>query len=326
MPITGYRTLTTVQSWGRPVGDVNGVHTELDLLDAARAGNRQALAELVTVCLPLVYGIVRRGLGCLPDVDDVVQETMVRVLRELRALRTPESFRPWLMRIATRQVSTHLRRWRAAADQTIALDDVVDAWGADTEDLALLRLELSDQRRQVARAGAWLDPDDVALLPLWWLENAGRLTRSELASATGRSVAHTGVCVQRMRIRLESARSVVAVLDAGPRCSGLGATLADWHGAACPLWRKRILRHVRSCSGCGRVSERLVPLERLLVLFSATPPATASGPVPDPLAENCYGAAPEGSHRRRGGDVAKYIGPALLNTPKHSGNVQYIDG
>jgi hypothetical protein len=28
MRITGYRTLTTVQDWGRPVGDANGVFAD----------------------------------------------------------------------------------------------------------------------------------------------------------------------------------------------------------------------------------------------------------------------------------------------------------
>ena len=28
MRITGYRTLTTVQDWGRPVGDANGVYAD----------------------------------------------------------------------------------------------------------------------------------------------------------------------------------------------------------------------------------------------------------------------------------------------------------
>ena len=39
-------------------------------------------------------------------------------LRELRTLRTPESFRPWLATIATRQISTHLRRRQAELRRT----------------------------------------------------------------------------------------------------------------------------------------------------------------------------------------------------------------
>jgi RNA polymerase sigma factor (sigma-70 family) len=246
-------------------------HHPLSLLTAAQAGDRRALTELVTAYLPVVYTTVRAGLGGVPEVDDVVQETMLRVLRELRALRSPESFRPWLMAIVTRQVGTFCRRRRTAADRTVALDEVVDMSETAAEDLALLRLELSNQRRQLARASRWLDPDDRAPLSLWRLEIAGRLTRTELAAALGKSVAHAGVLVQRMRNRLDLSRSVVAALDAVPRCDGLVVTLDGWDGVPGPLWRKRILRHVRSCSACDHGPARLPPSDLLFECLTLLP-------------------------------------------------------
>ncbi|MGN9908770.1 sigma-70 family RNA polymerase sigma factor [Phytohabitans sp. LJ34] len=237
---------------------------ETSLVVAAQAGDRRALDELVTAYLPLVYTIVRRALGGLADVDDVVQETMLRALRELRTLRTPESFRPWLATIATRQISTHLHRRQADARRTAPLDEVIDLPDADAESLALTHVELSSHRRQAVRASRWLDPDDRALLSLWWLETAGQLTRAELAAASGTSAAHAGVRVQRMRQQLELSRSLVAALEAHPRCAQLTAVVEDWNGVPGPLWRKRITRHTRSCPVCTRAAGELVPLERLV--------------------------------------------------------------
>ncbi|MEO3926837.1 sigma-70 family RNA polymerase sigma factor [Micromonosporaceae bacterium B7E4] len=230
---------------------------------AAQAGDRRALDELVRAYLPLVYTVVHRALGGLPDADDVVQETMLRALRELRALRSPESFRPWLLTIATRQVSTHLQRRRADAERTTPLAEVADTPDADAEGLALLRVELSSQRGQVIRASSWLDRHDRRLLSLWWLETVGLLTRIALAAALATSVAHAGVRIQRMRDRLELSRSLVAALEARPRCARLSATLTDWDGVPSPLWRKRITRHTRSCPVCQRHG-RPVPLEGLI--------------------------------------------------------------
>jgi RNA polymerase sigma factor (sigma-70 family) len=244
---------------------------ETSLVIAAQAGDPRALNELVRAYLPLVYAIVRRALGGLPDADDVVQETMLRALRELRTLRTPESFRPWLATIATRQVSTHLHRRLADAERTAALDEVTDPPAADAEDWALLRLELSAHRRQVVRASHWLDPADRALLSLWWLEATGHLTRTELAAAVGASVAHTGVRVQRMRNQLELSRSLVAALETSPRCAQLDAVVEDWDGVPNPLWRKRITRHARSCPVCARAADQLVPLDRLIVGLALLP-------------------------------------------------------
>jgi RNA polymerase sigma factor (sigma-70 family) len=291
--------------------------TETSLVVAAQAGDPQALDELVTAHLPLVYTIVRRALSGHPDVDDVVQETMLRALRELRTLRTPESFRPWLVAIAMRQVSTHLHRREVAAERAVALDEVTGAPDADAdfEGLTSLRLELSDQRRQVVRSSRWLDPDDRTLLSLWWLETAGRLTRSELAAALDISVAHAGVRVQRMRNQLELCRSLVAALDARPRCEELAAVLADWDDLPSPLWRKRITRHTRSCPRCIRAGDGLVAPERLLVGFALVPvplAVTAAILGKGGLTGTAVGAASAALSGTTGGAVGMSVKAGLL--------------
>ena len=131
---------------------------------AAQAGDQRAVDELVAGYLPLVYNIVGRALAGHGDVDDVVQETMLRVVHGLGALRDPGSFRSWLVAITMRQVRERGRRLARVGDSELA--DVADP-GADFVDLTLLRLELSGQRREVAEATRWVDPDDRELLSLW---------------------------------------------------------------------------------------------------------------------------------------------------------------
>jgi RNA polymerase sigma factor (sigma-70 family) len=269
--------------------------SETSQVVAAQAGDRRALDELVEAYLPLVYTIVRRALGGLPDVDDVVQETMLRALRELHTLRTPECFQPWLATIATRRISTHLHRRQAELQRTVPLDEVTDLPDVEAESLALANVELSGYRRQAVRASRWLDLDDRALLSLWWRETAGRLTRTELAAALGTSVAHAGVRVQRMRNQLELSRSLVAALEARPQCARLTAALEDWDGVPSPLWRKRITRHSRSCPACTRAADGMVPLERLILGLAFTPVApSAAVPVKSTLAGTAGGAASAG--------------------------------
>ncbi|GIF74492.1 sigma-70 family RNA polymerase sigma factor [Asanoa siamensis] len=225
---------------------------------AARGGDRQAREELAARALPLVYTVVARALHGDPDLDDVVQDTMLRAVRDLPMLRDPGQFRAWLMAIAVRQVGTHLHRRRTYGARVAPLDEALDV---PREDPTLLHAALSEQRRQVARAGRWLDPADRMLLSLWWLEQIGQLTREELAEATGVRGAHVRVRLQRMRDQLELSRSVVAALDAVPPCPRLSA---GWDGTPSPLWRKRLARHVRTCAACARASAGLVPTERLL--------------------------------------------------------------
>ncbi|HEX3648668.1 MAG TPA: sigma-70 family RNA polymerase sigma factor, partial [Pseudonocardiaceae bacterium] len=177
---------------------------------AARDGRPGAVDELVGAYLPLVYNIVGRAIGGHPDVDDVVQDTMVRALDGLSGLRDPASFRSWLVVIAMRQVRNRYRA-DAVRHQDDLPADVADP-GADFVDLTIARLHLADQRRDLAEATRWLDESDRELLSLWWLAAAGRLTRAEVADGLGLSPQHTAVKVQRMKAKLDSARSVVRAL------------------------------------------------------------------------------------------------------------------
>lgn len=243
------------------------------LVRAAQAGDRRALDHLVEAYLPFVYTIARRALDSDTDVDDVVQETMVRAVRELRELRTPETFRAWLSTITVRQVSTHLHRRRTAERRAGDLADLVGTPddGASFEGLTMLRLGIAQQRRQAARAAQWMERDERALLSLWWLEVAGRLTRTELAAATGVSVAHAGVRVQRMREQFEQCRALVTALDTQPRCAGLDRLVAGWDGVPGSAWRKRLTRHVRTCGTCAPAVDDLLAAEQLLVGLALLP-------------------------------------------------------
>jgi RNA polymerase sigma factor (sigma-70 family) len=93
---------------------------------AARAGDRDALNELLCRHLPVVYALVRQGLDNEHDVDDVVQDVMVRAVRQLPALKSPGSFRSWLIAITVRQIGTHQGRLGRAAGRTVALSAQVD--------------------------------------------------------------------------------------------------------------------------------------------------------------------------------------------------------
>ncbi|WP_234383394.1 sigma-70 family RNA polymerase sigma factor [Streptomyces dysideae] len=231
---------------------------------AAQDGDRRALDELVEGWLPLVYNVVGRALNGHADVDDVVQETMLRAVDNLGSLRDPDSFRSWLVAIAMRQI-----RDRARRKQPAHLDESAAHEVTDFAELTVLRLQLEGQRREVAEAVRWLDDEDRQLLSLWWLEVAGELTRRELAAAAGISRQHAAVRVQRVKERLETARGIVRALDGA--CPGLRDLTARWNGRPDSVWRKRLARHIRGCGYCGDTHDSVVPAERLLVGIALVP-------------------------------------------------------
>ncbi|MEE1831499.1 sigma-70 family RNA polymerase sigma factor [Streptomyces sp. SP17KL33] len=232
---------------------------------AARAGDPHASDQLLRACLPLVYNIVGRALDGHGDVDDVVQETMVRVLDGLPGLEHPDRFRSWLVAITVRQIRD---RWRGGRTRFTAVPLEETAQEADPQagfvDLAILRLALSGQRREAVEATRWLEDEEREVLALWWMETAGELTRGELSAACGLTPQHTAVRVQRVKERLESARTVVRAVTASPRCPVLATVLTSWGGRPSALWRKRLARHVRDCARCRSSTSDLIPAEGLL--------------------------------------------------------------
>ncbi|WP_433303854.1 sigma-70 family RNA polymerase sigma factor [Actinoplanes sp. CA-030573] len=286
------------------------------LVAAARGGDRDALDELIRRSLPLVYNLVRRAMPGDPAADDVVQDVLVRAMRQIADLRSASSFRPWLTAIAVRQIGTHLARADVAARRVAPLDAAFgrpDA-GSEVEGPALLRVELSAQRQQVGHALRWMGPDERTAFSLWWLEMTGELTRAEVAAALGTSVAHAGVRMQRMREQLEASRQIVAALEAMPGCDELGDVAAEWDGAPSPYWRKRLARHVQSCPVCARAAGRLLPTDRLLIglLLLPVPAAIGAG------AAKALGiGAAAGTGIKVASEAASWVGRAIQAAATH---------
>lgn len=89
--------------------------SEADLVARTRAGDQEAAALLVESQAERVAAVVSAILGPgAPDVDDAVQETLIRALERLHQCRTDEGFPAWVTRIA-QNVCRDLRKsaWRS---------------------------------------------------------------------------------------------------------------------------------------------------------------------------------------------------------------------
>jgi RNA polymerase sigma-70 factor (ECF subfamily) len=92
----------------------------------AQCDDREAVEHL----LRSIQDSLRRyiaGVVGPSDADDVLQDVLVIVCRKLKSLHTPELFRPWVYRIASRQAFRHLkneRRWPDRPTGAMVLDDM----------------------------------------------------------------------------------------------------------------------------------------------------------------------------------------------------------
>ncbi|MFD8122889.1 RNA polymerase sigma factor [Streptomyces albidoflavus] len=96
----------------------------------------------------------RAGGGDDLDVDDIVQDTMVAVIRALPELRDTAKFRSWLVAIAVRQLTDARRRARSGRLTTLEHAEERHAPEPDFATLFLLRQSLTAEQRQVAARGS----------------------------------------------------------------------------------------------------------------------------------------------------------------------------
>ncbi len=80
------------------------------MLEAARAGDRDALDRLLRQHYDRVHAVCRRIAGTTRDADDAAQEAMIRIVRGLPNFDGRSAFSTWAYRIATNTALDELRR------------------------------------------------------------------------------------------------------------------------------------------------------------------------------------------------------------------------
>lgn len=179
----------------RPATAHGPARDELELLAAARAGDRQALEALLSRVQPQVYRFGRRMCGDPQDAEDVLQETLLALARGVRELRGTSSLSTWLYTVA-RRFCLKKRRRRAMAPGGEAAELPDPAAGSEE---SLAGKEVAQALERAIRA---LPPPHREVLVLRDVEG---LSAPEVAEILG-------ISAQAVKSRLHRAR--VAVRDA----------------------------------------------------------------------------------------------------------------
>jgi RNA polymerase sigma-70 factor, ECF subfamily len=85
---------------------------ELRLVRAAMRGDDAATEKLYLRCAPDLRRWVSHVVLGADDAQDIVQDTFVSAFTQLKRLKHPEAFRPWLRTIALTQMRRRFRRQR----------------------------------------------------------------------------------------------------------------------------------------------------------------------------------------------------------------------
>ena len=134
---------------------------EIDLLKRLQAGDEQALAELADAYRFKIYQLAFRYLRNKEDAEEVTQDVLYKVYRNIGAFRGDAALSSWIYRITFNAAMSRVRtaRYRQSQDDDRRLvsvegqESLAEARDvADLSDMADDRILRSELRRRVFRA------------------------------------------------------------------------------------------------------------------------------------------------------------------------------
>ena len=131
------------------------------LVQAARAGSRDAFSDLVLLHERVVLRTALAALACRADAEDVAQEAFVVAWQRLGTFRGDASFRTWLLTITWRKAldrrRSRRRWWQTSARPDAGCDDEITRAVTSTPDPEAQAVA-RDLARRTAVAIAALSP------------------------------------------------------------------------------------------------------------------------------------------------------------------------
>ncbi|MEA2406376.1 MAG: hypothetical protein QOE69_495, partial [Thermoleophilaceae bacterium] len=166
------------------------------LIALTRRGNQGAFEALVQRYQPRLLAFCRHMLGSQEDAEDVLQEVFTAAFNAMLADERPINARPWLYRIARNRSLNHLRRPRAAGQDS--MDIFERDGGTTTADTVHKREEF---RQIVADVHELPETQRTALL----LREIDALSYDQIAEAMETTIPSVKSLLVRARVSLAEA-------------------------------------------------------------------------------------------------------------------------
>ena len=204
--------------------------------------------------------------GRLRDAEgaaDAVHDTFIAAGLHAGRLRDPDRLQAWLYAIARNECHRQLRR----RSRHVPIEEAGEMSApVDNPDAAVF----AGQVREVVWAAAQgLSSGDREVFELMLRHG---LSAADVGAMLGVSADHAHARMSRSRAQLERSLGALLVARTGAAdCADLGSLLHGWDGRLTPLLRKRIARHVESCSTCGERRRTQLTPAALLSAYAGIP-------------------------------------------------------
>ncbi len=179
-------------------GSRGSVLWEQALVTRARAGESEALGELLRFYQARVFGLVLRYVGRRDEAAEVTQEAFLQAFRSIHRFEEGRPFRPWLFQLAVNVCRNHRRLGARREVATEVLPEGQSMWTQE-QARADERLSSRSELAQLEQLLGNLTPDDRTLLLLRYNEE---LPYEELARMYRRPQAVLKMRVHRALKRL----------------------------------------------------------------------------------------------------------------------------
>jgi RNA polymerase sigma-70 factor (ECF subfamily) len=166
--------------------------TDEELAREARAGSRRSFEELALRYKRRLFAYFRPRLGSDQDAEDLVQETFLKLYRNIHNYDPAHRFSTWLYTSANRLAISSYRRKRTAAGRLGA------GFAGDTENLAV---QAAGETRSTGLwdAAGTLGGNQYRVL---WLRYGEDLSIEEIAASIGKSRLAVRLLLHRARTNL----------------------------------------------------------------------------------------------------------------------------
>jgi RNA polymerase sigma-70 factor (ECF subfamily) len=156
----------------------------IQFLAEARLGDQAAMGRLAVLVWERLYPFVLRTTLDRDAAEDIVQETLLAMLRRLGSLRDEERFWPWIYRIAWSKIRDRLRsrRVRSSYERALLLERDIECDSCGSDIISPLDAQVREETlREVAAAIAQLNREQRDILHLRCYED---LPYTEIAERT----------------------------------------------------------------------------------------------------------------------------------------------
>ncbi|MBN1293427.1 MAG: sigma-70 family RNA polymerase sigma factor [Candidatus Latescibacteria bacterium] len=128
----------------------SAISQPLDIVERCKQGDRHSYKELYDLCKNRVYSTAIRLLGNAQDAEDAVQETFIKVFKNIHMFRGDSSVFTWIYRISVNICIEHMRKkknvpYHDSLDDTEGDPVVV----ADTQNPVTARLIIEKEIEQL---------------------------------------------------------------------------------------------------------------------------------------------------------------------------------